>query len=41
MVVVPPLSKQQEIADHITSIRQQAQELKDKTKQVMIKRAQK
>jgi restriction endonuclease S subunit len=31
-IPVPPLEKQQEIADHITSIRQQAQQLKDQTK---------
>ena len=30
-IPVPPLDKQQEIADHITKIRQQAQQLKDKT----------
>ena len=31
-IPVPPLEKQIEIADHISKIRQQAQELKDKTK---------
>jgi restriction endonuclease S subunit len=31
-IPIPPLSKQQEIASHITAIRQQAQKLKDKTK---------
>jgi len=33
IVVVPPIDKQKEIADHITGIRQQAQQLKDKTKE--------
>jgi restriction endonuclease S subunit len=32
LIPVPPLEKQQEIADHITSIRRQAQLLKDQTK---------
>lgn len=32
LIPVPPLSKQKEIADHITDIRKQAQQLKDKTK---------
>ena len=36
-IPVPPLDKQQEIADHITKIRQQAQQLKDKTKEVLAK----
>ena len=31
-IPIPPLSKQQEIATHITAIRQQAQQLKDQTK---------
>lgn len=31
-IPLPPLKKQKEIADHITAIRQQAQQLKDKTK---------
>lgn len=31
-IPIPPLSKQQEIAAHITAIRQQAQQLKDQTK---------
>ena len=31
-IPIPPLSKQQEIAAHISAIRQQAQQLKDKTK---------
>ncbi|MEI6141984.1 MAG: restriction endonuclease subunit S [Mariniphaga sp.] len=35
LIPIPPLSKQKEIADHITSIRQQAQELKDKTKDAL------
>jgi restriction endonuclease S subunit len=34
-IPVPPLSKQQEIADHITGIRQQAQQLKDKTSELL------
>jgi restriction endonuclease S subunit len=34
-IIVPPLSKQKEIADHITSIRQKAQQLKDKTKEAL------
>jgi len=36
-IPVPPLEKQKEIADHITGIRQQAQELKDKTKEALRK----
>lgn len=35
LVPVPPLDKQKEIAEHITGIRQQAQELKDKTKELL------
>ncbi|HEX7415248.1 MAG TPA: restriction endonuclease subunit S [Bacteroidia bacterium] len=35
IVVVPPLEKQKEIAKHITGIRQQAQQLKDKTKDAL------
>ncbi len=35
--ILPPLSKQNEIADHITAIRQQAQKLKDKTKEALKK----
>ncbi|MCD4664903.1 MAG: restriction endonuclease subunit S [Bacteroidales bacterium] len=31
----PPLEKQKEIANHITAIRQQAQQLKDKTKEAL------
>lgn len=31
-VILPPLDKQKEIAGHITSIRRQAQLLKDQTK---------
>lgn len=34
-VVLPPLSKQKEIAERITAIRQQAQQLKDKTKSAL------
>jgi len=37
VVVVPPLDKQKEIADHITNIRQQAQQLNDRTKQLLKK----
>ncbi len=36
-IPVPPLDKQKEIADHITDIRQKAQELKDKTKELLKK----
>lgn len=36
-IPVPPLDKQNEIANHITSIRQQAQQLKDKTKELLKK----
>lgn len=32
---IPPLPKQKEIAEHITAIRQQAQQLKDKTKSAL------
>ncbi len=35
LIPIPPLSKQQEIADHITGIRQQAQQLKDKTSELL------
>jgi len=35
LIVVPPLSKQKEIADHITAIRQQARQLKEKTKEAL------
>lgn len=35
LIVVPHLDKQKEIADHITAIRQQAQTLKDKTKEAL------
>jgi restriction endonuclease S subunit len=31
-IPIPPLAKQQEIADHITAIRHQARQLKDQTK---------
>lgn len=34
-IPIPSLSKQKEIADHITAIRQQAQQLKDKTKEAL------
>ena len=34
-IPVPPIVKQLEIANHITQIRRQAQELKDKTKKVL------
>ena len=34
---IPPLDKQKEIANHITDIRQQAQQLKDKTKELLKK----
>lgn len=36
-IPVPPLDKQKEIADHITGIRQQAQQLKDKTNELLKK----
>jgi restriction endonuclease S subunit len=36
-IPVPPLDKQKEIADHITNIRNQAQALKDKTKDLLKK----
>lgn len=36
-IPVPPLDKQKEIAEHITGIRQQAQQLKDKTKELLKK----
>jgi restriction endonuclease S subunit len=36
-IPVPPLSKQKEIADHITAIRNQAQALKDQTKDLLKK----
>ena len=34
-IPVPPLDKQKEIAKYITDIRQQAQQLKDKTKEAL------
>lgn len=37
LVPLPPLAKQKEIADHTTGIRQQAQKLKDKTKELLQK----
>ncbi|MGI5914804.1 MAG: restriction endonuclease subunit S [Bacteroidales bacterium] len=36
-IPIPPLDKQQEIANHITAIRQQAQQLKDKTQELLKK----
>ena len=36
-IPIPPPSKQKEIAEHITEIRQQAQQLKDKTKDLLKK----
>ncbi|MCX6236189.1 MAG: restriction endonuclease subunit S [Bacteroidia bacterium] len=39
-IPVPPLDKQKEIADHITTIRQQAQQLKDKTKEALAQASQ-
>lgn len=36
-IPVPPIDKQKEIAEHITCIRQQAQQLKDKTKEALKK----
>lgn len=35
LIPIPPLPKQKEIAEHITAIRQQAQQLKDKTKSAL------
>jgi restriction endonuclease S subunit len=35
LIPIPPIDKQKEIADHITQIRQQAQQLKDKTKEAL------
>ena len=35
LISVPPIDKQKEIADNISSIRQQAQLLKNKTKEAM------
>lgn len=37
LIPIPPLDKQKEIADHITTIRNQAQQLKDKTTEAMKK----
>jgi restriction endonuclease S subunit len=34
-IPVPPLEKQKEIAEHITNIRQRAQQLKDKTSELL------
>ncbi len=36
-IPLPPPDKQKEIADHITGIRQQAQQLKDKTSELLKK----
>jgi type I restriction enzyme M protein len=36
-IPIPPLNKQKETAEHITDIRQQAQELKDKTNEALKK----
>lgn len=37
LIVCPPIDKQKEIAKHITGIRQQAQQLKDKTSELLKK----
>ena len=37
LVPIPPLDKQKEIANHITGIRNKAQQLKDKTKELLKK----
>lgn len=37
IISVPPLARQEEIAEHITTIRKQAQQLKNKTKEAMEK----
>jgi len=37
LIPLPPLNKQKEIAEHITDIRKQAQTLKDKTKEALVK----
>lgn len=37
IIPVPPIDKQKEIAEHITGIRQQAQQLKDKTTELLKK----
>jgi restriction endonuclease S subunit len=34
-IPIPPIEKQKEIAEHITGIKQQAQQLKDKTKELL------
>jgi restriction endonuclease S subunit len=39
-IPIPPFDKQEEIADHITVIRQQAQQLKEKTKEALYKASQ-
>lgn len=37
LIPIPPLDKQKEIAEHITDIRKQAQQLRDKTKETLKK----
>jgi len=37
LIPIPSINKQKEIAEHITSIRQQAQQLKDKTSELLKK----
>jgi restriction endonuclease S subunit len=39
-IPLPPLDTQKEIADHITGIRQQAQQLKENTKEALSKASQ-
>lgn len=41
LITCPPLDKQKEIANHITGIRQQAQQLKDKTRELLKKASEK
>lgn len=41
LIVCPPIDKQTEIAKHITGIRQQAQQLKDKTNELLKKASEK
>ncbi len=40
-ISIPPLTKQKEIAEHISGIREQAQNLKDKTTQALKKQVRK
>lgn len=40
LIVVPPIEKQKEIAEHVTEIRRQAQKLKDKTQEAFAKASQ-